>query len=190
MKENGLCTKTIKSKIEKLNHDQYSVLHYAIRYNHLNLCRKFIEEFHCDINLAGYNGETSLHTAARYDISDNLSSVDFLISYQADLCKRDNYGEQIEKFLFLIFSLGRTPLHHAAMRNNYINAQQLIKFGAIIDIFDRKNATPLHFACRFNAIDCVRLFLVHQTIIDRQDAGGNTPLHCIALSQQIIENHI
>ncbi|CAF3986350.1 unnamed protein product [Adineta steineri] len=190
MKENGLCTKTIKSKIEKLNHDQYSVLHYAIRYNHLSLSRKFIEEFHCDINLAGYNGETSLHTAARYDLSDNLSSVNFLISYQADLCKRDNYGEQIEKFLFLIFSLGRTPLHHAAMRNNYINAQQLIKFGAIIDIFDRKNATPLHFACRFNSIDCVRLFLTHQATIDRQDASGNTPLHCIALSQQIIENHM
>jgi hypothetical protein len=49
MKEDGLSMTTIKSKIEKLNYEQYSVLHYAIRYNHLNLSRKLIEEFHCGI---------------------------------------------------------------------------------------------------------------------------------------------
>ncbi len=49
MKNNGLSITTIKSKIEKLDHEQYSVLHYAIRYHHLNLSRKFIEEFHCGI---------------------------------------------------------------------------------------------------------------------------------------------
>jgi len=31
-------------------------------------------------------------------------------------------------------SSGRTPLHHAAMRNNYNNAKQLIEFGASIDV--------------------------------------------------------
>jgi ankyrin repeat protein len=32
------------------------------------------------------------------------------------------------------FPLGRTPLHHAAMRNNYNNAKQLIQLGAPIDV--------------------------------------------------------
>ena len=49
MKKNGLSTTTIKSKIEKLDSDQYSVLHYAVRYHHCNLVRKLIEEFHCGI---------------------------------------------------------------------------------------------------------------------------------------------
>jgi hypothetical protein len=40
---------TIKSKVEKLDHEQYSVLHYTIRYNHFNLLRKLIEQFHCGI---------------------------------------------------------------------------------------------------------------------------------------------
>lgn len=47
MKTNGLSMTTIKSKIEKLDQEQYSVLHYSIRYHHLNLSQKFIEEFHC-----------------------------------------------------------------------------------------------------------------------------------------------
>ncbi|CAF1052332.1 unnamed protein product [Rotaria sordida] len=131
---------------------------------------------------------------ARYEILDNndtmnvhnksitmLPSIEqniitYLVSHRADLSKRDNHG--------------RTPLHHAAMRNNYNNAKQLIQLGASIDILDGNNATPLHFACRFNAIDCVRLFIEYHAIIDQQDINGNTPLHCIALSQQIILNHI
>ena len=49
MKENDLSMTTIKSKIEKLDHEQYSVLHYTVRYHHLNLTRKLIDEFHCGI---------------------------------------------------------------------------------------------------------------------------------------------
>ncbi|CAF2042757.1 unnamed protein product [Rotaria magnacalcarata] len=192
MKKNGLSMTTIKSKIEKLDHEQYSILHYTIRYNHLNLSRKIIEEFHFDVNLVGRDGETPLHTVARYEIlSRNSISNDhtklittspsieqnviaYLVSCQADLSKTDYHG--------------RTPLHHAAMRNNYNSAKQLIELGASINIFDGNNATPLHFASRFNSIDCVRLLIEHRAIIDQQDANGNTPLHCIALSQHILCN--
>ena len=50
MKKNGLSMTTIKSEIEKLDLEQYSVLHYAVRYRHCNLARKLIEEFHCGIS--------------------------------------------------------------------------------------------------------------------------------------------
>lgn len=87
MKENGLSMVTIKSKIEELDHDQYSALHYAVRYNHIELAGKLMEEFHCgtsnrvpligvvsvslsDANLVGHHGETPLHTAARYQFLD------------------------------------------------------------------------------------------------------------------------
>ncbi|CAF3639839.1 unnamed protein product [Rotaria socialis] len=192
MKKNGLSMTTIKSKIETLDHEQYSILHYTIRYNHLNLSRKIIEGFHFDVNLVGRDGETPLHTAARYEILSHNSILNdhtkliamppsieqnvitYLVSCQADLSKKDYHG--------------RTPLHHAAMRNNYNSAKQLIELGASINIFDGNNATPLHFASRFNSIDCVRLLIEHRAIIDQQDANGNTPLHCIALSQQILFN--
>ncbi len=49
MQKNGLSVTTIKSKIEKLDHEQYSALHYTIRYNHLNLSQKLVEQFHCGI---------------------------------------------------------------------------------------------------------------------------------------------
>jgi hypothetical protein len=49
MRKIGLSMAIIKNKIEKLDHEQYSVLHYTIRYHHLNLSRKLIEEFHCGI---------------------------------------------------------------------------------------------------------------------------------------------
>ena len=49
MKSSGFSMTSIKSQIEKLDQEQYSVLHYAIRYHHLNLSRKLIEEFHCGI---------------------------------------------------------------------------------------------------------------------------------------------
>ncbi|UJR22073.1 hypothetical protein I4U23_025139 [Adineta vaga] len=181
MKQNDLSIITIKSKIEKLDQEQYSVLHYAIRHNHLNLSRKLIEQFHCDVNLVGLNGETPLHTAARYESStiqtkfSTENPIACLVAYQADISKRDNYG--------------RTPLHHAAMRNNYNNAKQLIEFNAPFDIIDQKNASPLHYASRFNAFDCVRLFLEHGAKIDRQDASGNTPLHCLALSQSPVKHN-
>ncbi|CAF3667628.1 unnamed protein product [Rotaria sp. Silwood1] len=170
MKNNGLSITSIKSKIEKLDHEQYSVLHYTIRYNYLNLSRKLIEEFHIDVNLVGRDGETPLHTAARYEILHNNNTVNV-------------YNKSITMVC-------RTPLHHAAMRNNYHNAKQLIQLGAPINILDGNNATPLHFACRYNAIDCVRLFIEYRAIIDQQDDNGNTPLHCIALSQQVILNYI
>ena len=47
MKQDDVSITTIKSEIEKLDQEQYSVLHYAIRYNQLHLARKFIEEFRC-----------------------------------------------------------------------------------------------------------------------------------------------
>lgn len=49
MKKNGLSMTTIKSEIEKLDSEHYSVLHYAVRYHHCSLVRKLIEEFHCGI---------------------------------------------------------------------------------------------------------------------------------------------
>lgn len=38
------------------------------------------------------------------------------------------------QWLDFFFSSGRTALHHAAMRNNYNNAKQLIQLGASIDV--------------------------------------------------------
>ncbi|CAF0772592.1 unnamed protein product [Adineta ricciae] len=176
MKQDDVSITTIKSEIEKLDQEQYSVLHYAIRYNQLHLAQKFIEEFRCDVNLAGLNGETPLHTAARYTQTKltRENAITCLVNYQADISKRDYYG--------------RTPLHHAAMRNNCTNAKQLIELNAPIDIIDQNHASPLHLASRFDATDCVRLFLEQGAQIDRQDANGNTPLHCLALSPSIVKN--
>jgi hypothetical protein len=53
-----------------------------------------------DVNLIGHDGETPLHTAARYEIPDNSdptntvqNTITYLVSHQANLSKRDNHGE-------------------------------------------------------------------------------------------------
>lgn len=47
MKHNGYSSAMIKHEIEKLDQNQSSVLHYAIRYSHWNLVRRLIEDFCC-----------------------------------------------------------------------------------------------------------------------------------------------
>lgn len=78
-----------------------------------------------DVNLIGRDGETPLHTAARYQTSpinrvDLTDLIQYLVTHQANLTKRDNQG--------------RTALHYSAMRNHSHNAQQLIELGIPVDV--------------------------------------------------------
>lgn len=47
-----------------------------------------------DVNLLGRDGETPLHTAARYESLSNINTISYLVSHQANLSKKDNHSKQ------------------------------------------------------------------------------------------------
>jgi ankyrin repeat protein len=123
-----------------------------------------------------YNERTPLHTAIT-----NISRVDavltetmsFLLKHGADVNSRDDDLS--------------TPLHLAALSDEFEAAQFLLEHGADIDARNSEGKTPLHllFETKYGEFNWdhyqdpsfVGLFLEHGANLNAQDQHGNTPLY-------------
>lgn len=71
---------------------------------------------------------------------------------------------------------GRTPLFHAAVKNDVATIRTLVSQGANVNARDHHGETPLHFAVREFALAAASLLMAEGANPNIQDGQGNTPL--------------
>ena len=79
---------------------------------------------------------------------------------------------------------GETPLHFAAMHNNYALIELLVRFNANAHARNFAGYTPLHFAAQNgNEASAKALFLCGADLNARESYCGYTPLHLAVIGQ-------
>lgn len=81
---------------------------------------------------------------------------------------------------FIFISIGHTPLHIAARKNQMDIATTLLEFGAQADSESRAGFTPLHLASQEGHVEMSNLLLEHKANPNHQAKNGLTPMHLCA----------
>ncbi|WGJ61848.1 ankyrin repeat domain-containing protein [Wolbachia endosymbiont of Frankliniella intonsa] len=127
------------AEIDAQGNDANTPLHWAAKYDHLNVVEKLIEKG-TEIDAKDNKDNTPLHWAAKYD---HLNVVEKLIEKGAKIDAKDNYS-------------GNTPLHLSAEYCYLSIVEKLIEKGAKIDAKNNDDNTPLHLAKRNGYLNVVR----------------------------------
>nr|XP_018670871.1 transient receptor potential cation channel subfamily A member 1 homolog [Ciona intestinalis] len=178
-------------RLNKKDGDRFTPLHYAARYNHLQMCRLLVSRG-ADIHAPGEDDVTALHLVAKYkpkkeridapdyDSSDgsseddgreaqeaNLKVLDFLIAAGVRVNGKDFYG--------------LTALHHASVRGNLCCVKKLMDCkGIAIEATDKQQMTPLHIAAIYGHVDIARSLIDSGANIRCRDGDDGTPLQFAA----------
>ena len=75
---------------------------------------------------------------------------------------------------------GKTPLHAAALADQFEMVQLLIERGANVNARDKTDLTPLHTAVFARRIKIISILVRHGAEVNARDDGGYTPLHLAA----------
>ncbi|HXE42396.1 MAG TPA: ankyrin repeat domain-containing protein, partial [Candidatus Baltobacteraceae bacterium] len=77
---------------------------------------------------------------------------------------------------FLENSVGWTPLHEAALRDQFVVSESLLASNAAVNAKDALGATPLHAAAFRGSSNIVELLLAHKAEVNATNNDGVTPL--------------
>ena len=139
------------------------LLHYSCQYGWLDVTRRLVEQYHCDPESRGKDGDTPLHEACR---EGHMDIVRYLVSERgcSTACQNKN---------------GDTPLHVACRRGHMDIVRYLVSEQGCSTACQNKNGdTPLHEACRGDYIDVVRYIVIELGFSAAcQNKNGDTPLH-------------
>ncbi|XP_037083097.1 transient receptor potential cation channel subfamily A member 1 homolog isoform X2 [Pollicipes pollicipes] len=181
----------LQRRLNQLDAERLSPLHYAARYNRLDTVRLLIK-YGARVNIRGEDGLTPLHLAARYrrllqtppqpeEKEDEEETqvtppspeeqeetvIQVLVANGADVNAKDMYG--------------LTSLHYAAMRGNDLAAQQLLKCPNVnAEAKDKQQMTPLHMAATYGYPTVTSLLLEMFVPLRCVDEEQQTPLHSAA----------
>ena len=149
-----------------------------------------------DVNFVGFLGEMPILTAI--DQTYNIRPLKLLIELGAEINILNRYGQNpvfrcidkenlgalallIEKGAVLNFHhkiSGVTPLIYAMKENKSYFINQLIKFGADVNLPDKKGVTPLHYAVKNNHFENTKLLVeTYKAEVNKEDGEGKTPLY-------------
>ncbi|XP_077974410.1 uncharacterized protein LOC120329316 isoform X2 [Styela clava] len=176
----------LRKKLARKDAEKLTPLHYAAKYNHLDMC-KLLVEYGADIHVKGEDDMTPLHLVAKYkrrtksvalsdqddeqdDGSptkaeiDNINILKFLLSEGASVNEKDFYG--------------LTPLHQACLRGNTLVVRVLLERpGILVEAMDKQQMTPLHIAAVYGHNDIAELLMHMGANIRCKDEENGTPLH-------------
>ncbi|XP_052808936.1 transient receptor potential cation channel subfamily A member 1 homolog [Mya arenaria] len=182
----------VKKKINVRDEDNLTPLHYAARYNQLNVLKLLIDN-HADLNARDDEDLTALHYAARFkretknrrvdgdedqpqenggmphsdtaeDLESQTSVISYLVTKGSDVNVRDLYGQ--------------TPLHYACMRANEVACRELLKYRQVnIEAADKQGMTPLHMASSHHQTLIVKMLIRSGANLRCKDDEDTTPLH-------------
>jgi ankyrin repeat protein len=136
-----------------------TLLHYAIRFEHLEVVKILIERG-ADMNIGDNDEMTPLHKAAYRGL---LEISEYLLSKGASLSVKDRYGV--------------SPLHLAAARGHNKVMSLLLDRGADINLPDNDGETPLHRAAKNGYPKAVSFLLEKGANPDIGDEQGRTALY-------------
>lgn len=75
---------------------------------------------------------------------------------------------------------GCSPLHHAAIHDDFEMVQTLLRLGASVSVLDQIRCTPLHYAAREGSEEMIRKLVVAGADIMALDDEGRAPMHMCA----------
>jgi ankyrin repeat protein len=127
-------------------------LHWAVEHGTKDMVELLLAHG-ADVNARnGEFGVTPLHYVASSEVAE------LLLAHGANIDARD--------------SLGKAPLHDAAMMGHRDVVEVLLAHNANVDARDRTGETPLHGALK----DAVEVLLAHGADVNAKDKYGQTPL--------------
>ncbi|XP_041352044.1 transient receptor potential cation channel subfamily A member 1 homolog [Gigantopelta aegis] len=187
----------VKRKINLHDDDELSPLHYAARYNHLNVIKLLLENG-ADVNDKGEDDVSPLHYAARYrrekkkkDASPEAASIEVDEIAANDLPLLEQLELEVAGDSCIMYLVkngarinardiyGQTPLHFAAMRGNELAAKDLLGFTGKIEIEakDKQGITVLHMAAIHNQVEVAQMLIDAGANLRCLDNEDSTPLH-------------
>ncbi|XP_048575718.1 transient receptor potential cation channel subfamily A member 1 [Nematostella vectensis] len=154
------------STINNLDDSGYAPLHYASRYERIQIAELLITHG-ADINVRTSDDlrmTTPLHLAAKFN---SFGIVRMLMSHEADIDQRSLFGHH--------------ALHYAARRGSVHMVKLFLQDGGVSpNITDNENATPLHVACQSERLDIVDILLRYGGDPSQCDVEGCSPMHIAA----------
>ncbi|CEI67967.1 hypothetical protein FVEN_g7760 [Fusarium venenatum] len=149
------------SNVEHRDRDGQTPLHYAVSsdsHREIRLLECLVEAG-CDMLKATVSGETALHRAAQFNLSEVIA---WLLEKGGKTSAKD--------------SQLRTPLHIAASVNAVLVIEKLLSHGAQLNTVTIDGRTPLHCASQTGADDSVITLLVAGADANKTDGRGHTAL--------------
>ncbi|KAJ8315243.1 hypothetical protein KUTeg_007393 [Tegillarca granosa] len=166
----------VKKKINLRDEDDLTPLHYAARYNHLEV-----------LNVNGIPTSESTD-----ELSAHHNTVAYLVKHGAKINIEDKYGLTPLHYAAMrgneaADKQGMTALHMASTHNTVEIARMLIEAGAKLRCQDNEDLTPLHCSAAEGNLDIVKLLFeagaqadgwvtINNMVTDR-DCDSNTCLH-------------
>jgi len=99
-----------------------------------------------------------------------------------DLCFSDNCNKGVNNARD---SLGWTPLHQAAKKNNVDLAKRLIENSANVDSASNSGRTALQVAARENSVAVAKVLIENSANVDSANKWGQTALHSAAIYNRV-----
>ena len=138
-------------------------LHVAAMSGNIELIKRLVQQFDCDLRVKSMNSWTPLHYAAAYN---QVSAIEALCSLGCEVAVQD--------------AVGSTPMHVAAGEGHLEAVQALVKLGCSPQVTDRDGCTPLYCAAAWNRIEAVKLLEKLHCPSSLRSLEGRTPIHVAA----------
>lgn len=138
-------------------------LHVAAMSGNIELIKRLVQQFDCDLRVKSMNSWTPLHYAAAYN---QVAAIEALCALGCEVAVQD--------------AVGSTPMHVAAGEGHLEAVKALIELGCSPQVVDRDGCTPLYCAAAWNRIEAVRLLEAMHCPSSLRSLEGRTPIHVAA----------